>query len=322
MQSLCGHSPAEIHKCSEIAVFPAFKLHPVDHAPADALDRLQTKQESAVPVHKPIFAVVDIRRADRESCRAAFLPVGKKLAAVLQNACHERRHIITEIMAFQVGGLVRDERIRGGMALVEGIGREALHLVEDLVGDCLRDAVRQTPHTAVGILRTVQENLALADHLLMLLFRHVPAHNIRTPVAVARQLPADLHDLLLIDDTAVGFAEDALKHGVQVGDFRPAVAVLDIRPDAVHRSRTVQGKRRDDVLHVLRSERRQEVPHTVAFELEHAGGIAGGDQPVDCRVIQRNPVHAEIGVVLFDGVFRLADDRQVAQSQEIHFQQS
>jgi hypothetical protein len=97
-------------------------------------------------------------------------------------------------MRLEVGRLVRDERVRGRVRLVEAVARELLEQVEDLAG--LAAVVAET-------LGAVDEGALLLGHLLGLLLAHRAAQEIGAAERVARERAGDLHDLLLVDDDAV-----------------------------------------------------------------------------------------------------------------------
>ncbi len=83
------------------------------------------------------------------------------------------------------------------MRLVEAVGGEGLHLVEDLAGEL-------GPAALLG--GAVEEAHALARHLLRLLLAHRAAQIVGVAERVAGEHLRDLHHLLLVDDDAVGLA--------------------------------------------------------------------------------------------------------------------
>src|ERR1051326_9290185 len=108
---------------------------------------------------------------------------------------------------------------------MEAVSGERLHLVEDLAGELGFEAL-------LG--RAVEEAHALARHLLHLFLAH------RTPqiVGIAERVPGErlrrLHDLLLVDDDAVGLAENRLERGLEIANRLLAALSLD---ELLHHSR-------------------------------------------------------------------------------------
>ena len=60
---------------------------------------------------------------------------------VIQHAGQQGGHELLGIVALEVGGLEGHVGVAGRVGLVEGVGGKAAHIVVDLVGHCLRDAV-------------------------------------------------------------------------------------------------------------------------------------------------------------------------------------
>ena len=139
------------------------------------------------------------------------------------------------MVGLQIGGLVGDQRIGGGVRLVEAVAGEFRHLVEDQLGARALDP-------ALG--RARDELLALRVHLGLDLLAHRAAQQIGAAQRVAGQHLGDLHDLLLVDHDAVGLLQDPLELRVQVVGLLLAVLDRDVARDVLHRPRAVQRRRR------------------------------------------------------------------------------
>ena len=57
-----------------------------------------------------------------------------ELVGVAEVECHQRGEKLDRIVGLQISRLIGDERIGGGMRLVEAIAGEFRHLVENLIG--------------------------------------------------------------------------------------------------------------------------------------------------------------------------------------------
>ncbi len=142
------------------------------------------------------------------------------------------------------------------------------------------------------------------------------------PETVAAQLAEDLNDLLLIDDAAVGDGEDRLELRAEIGDLLRMQLVVDEARDGIHGAGAVE---RHDCRHILDGLR----PHIDAharnarrFQLEHARGLALGNHFEGRRVVFRDVLHGKVRLVPANGLFRVVNDRQVAQAEEVHLEQT
>ncbi len=90
-----------------------------------------------------------------------------------------------------------------------------------------------------------------------------------------------------------------------------------------HRPRPVQRQHCDDVVELGGLHAAQQIAHRPAVELEHTQGVAAAQQLVGGPVVQRHRFQVEVNSpVGFDVLQRVANDRQVAQAQEVHLQQT
>ena len=166
-----------------------------NEVPPESLDRQQSEEDFAVRDGEPRFRRVHVGRYHFDAESPAFGDVLHHLVGPVQHAGDLAREELRGVMTFEVRGLVREGRIGRRVGFIEGIGREADHLVEDLVGGILRNAVLPAPGDEVH---------PLLFHDLVFLFGHGPSDDVRVAVRVPRQFPADLHDLLLVDHAPVG----------------------------------------------------------------------------------------------------------------------
>ena len=97
------------------------------------------------------------------------------------------------------------------MALIEGVRSKAFHLREYLArGFCVYSSAHAAVYGDVSVFvsHAVYEYLTLTLHYILFLFAHCAANDVCASEAVARKLAENLHNLLLIDYTAVGYVED------------------------------------------------------------------------------------------------------------------
>ena len=110
-------------------------------------------------------------------------------------------------MALQIGRLIGHHRVTRGVGLVEGVGGKALNLFKQLQGGLLVHAPAQAAVHLPGAvlpLLAVEEHLPLPLQHIVLFLGHGPPDNVRPAQGVARQVPENLHHLLLVDDAAAG----------------------------------------------------------------------------------------------------------------------
>jgi hypothetical protein len=174
---------------------------------AGALDRAQTVADGlAVHRAEADAAVVDVRRqedqavVDRRPCRRTA-PCRCWPFPRTASPRHEGRRVVL----LEPAGVVGDQRIGGGVRLVEAVAGELLHGVEDFVG-------RASPIAfAFG---AGDEDLALLGHLLGLLLAHRATQQVGAAQAVTGRDLRRLHHLFLVHHDAVGVGQ----HRLQAGD--------------------------------------------------------------------------------------------------------
>ena len=128
----------------------------------------------------------------------------------------------TGIIRLHVGGLIGDQRVSGGVALVETVFGEALEQVEYRVGLRALDAALDA---------AFDETVALRLHLLADLLAHGAPQQVGLAERIAGEHLRRLHHLFLIDDDAEGLAQDRLKLGMDVFGLLHAVLARAIGRD-------------------------------------------------------------------------------------------
>ena len=100
-------------------------------------------------------------------------------------------------------------------------------------------------------------------------FRHGAADEVCLSQGVARELLENLHDLLLINDDAVGVFEDRFQKRSVIHNFFGMILIADISGNEIHGARTVQRNSRDEVFETIWLQLFHELFHAALFELEH-----------------------------------------------------
>ena len=166
----------------------------------------------------------------------------------------------------------------------------------------------------------MEERLLLLGDVLGLLLAHGPAHHIRLPQRVARQLLKNLHDLLLIDNTSVRNGQNGLQRRVLVRHQLRVVFAGDKPRNRFHGSRPVEGHNSRQVFNRLRLQAHAYPGHTGGFHLEHPRGPALGEHLQHLRVIVRDVCKGKAGPCLLDLFHRIIQYCQVPQAQKVHLE--
>ena len=320
-----------------LAVFLALFYERLHRVRADVLDAVEPVAQLAVLDLEQHAALVDVGRQDLKAVVAQDRQILLHLFGVGDAVVDDRGEQLDLVISFVESGLIGQHRIGGGVRLVERVLGEARHLVEDLVGgifvddadlDRAGDARFGKPdESAVGRIfrrfgrRAVEEDLALRLHDLGFFLAHRAAQHVRRPERIACQQLSHLHDLFLIDETAVCHLENGSEQRMAVGDALGIFLGRDIFGDAVHRTGAIERHARYDVFERGRLKFFHELFHAGGFELEHRVGVAAADLSVDLGVVVAQLVEVDVhAVILFDVLPRLVYVGQRLEPEEVHFE--
>ena len=131
--------------------------------------------------------------------------------------------------------------------------------------------------------------------------------------------------MLLVDHHAVGFFQDVFENGVFVLGLLFSQLDIDIVVDhtAFERAGTIQRVRGDNVEEMIGLHSLEQVTNASAFQLENALRFATAQYGERLFVIQGERVRIDAPASrLFDQVDGLGEDREVAESKEIHLQEA
>jgi hypothetical protein len=203
--------------------------------------------------------------------------------------------------------------------LVESVSGEISHQFEDAVGVFFCVSL---PDGAV------HEGGFLLRHLFGFFLSHRAAQEVGAAEGVARHVAGDLHDLLLVDDDAVGVFEDGLEARMGIRDVDAAVLSLDEVLDhaGAEGAGAVEGDGGDDVLEAVGLELLEEGLHAARLELEDVRGLARAQERVGRGIVERDAVDADrvafaIGAAV-DHPHRDVDDGERAQAEEVELHEA
>ena len=299
------------------------------HASAHAADAGQTKAHAFLGSRELGTGLVDIWRQHGDAVVTARRDVVNDLVGLARIGCQNGRHVLVWIVRLEPCRLHNQNGVAGGVRLVKGVGRELKNIVPDLLGDLARVVVLDSavhPVVVGGLVRAILPVEHRRREQLDLFLSHgLTDTRVRFALGEAAHLDGDEHNLLLVDHSAVGFAQDVVQ-AVVIGDGRLlAVHTVDVRRDhaGAERARAVQGDQCYDVLvlgglHVLDRGR-----HAGGLDLEDAGGVAGAHELKDLGIVKGDLFLFDVDAkVLLDVRLGLGDNRQRAQAQEVHLEQA
>ena len=200
------------------------------------------------------------------------------------------------------------------MGLVEGVSRERLDEVEDLL---------RQPLLVALLHRAGDEALALGQHHLGDLLSHRLPHHVRLAERVTGEGARDLQYLVLVRDHPVGLVEDRREVGVRVVCLRAAVLHLNVARDVLHRPWPVEGDHRGQLADIARPQLGDVAAHAGGLQLEdperlpprqHLGRelVAVGDRFKLERLAGR----------LTDEVGRTAEDGEVGEAEVVELEEA
>ena len=117
------------------------------------------------------------------------------------------------------------------MGFIESVFGEAYHLVKNFLRDGFRNAVSHTArnlHVPVFIGFTVDEVFFFLQHNVHLLFSHSPADHVGSTVGITTQIPNNLHHLLLVDQTSIGYRQNRLQAFMDIFDLIRMLFIFNI----------------------------------------------------------------------------------------------
>ena len=212
-------------------------------------------------------------------------------------------HELDRVVGFQIGGAVAEHRVGGGVRFVEAVLGEFLEQGEDGLGGLAVDVV--------GLFCAVDEDLFLGVHDGLDLLTHGAAEDVRAAEGVAGDDLGGLHDLLLIDEDAVGFFDEFFEQWVRDLDGRGVFFAFDELGDELHRARAVEGDERDDLFEGAEADLSAELLHAAGLQLEDGGGAAGVEQVEGGLVVERTRSMSKSGRLRVARTFSCASEMTV-----------
>ena len=295
----------------------------IDHFPTHVADSAHAEANILAHSLKRFLGLIDIRGQHADAQVTAVGEIDSGLVLLIAHGGQQRGHVLRRVVGLEVGRPEGHQTVAGGVGLVERVGREGL------------DGAPQCVHGLLGVavvLHAAPELVVLLRQDFRLLLTHGLTEAICLAGGVVGHLLRDTHDLLLVDDEAVGLIQDLLERLLQLrvnrSDFLAAVLAVRVVPVGVHthRARAVECQRRHNIFKARRLHALEQLLHTAGVQLENAQRIAAGEQVVDLGGI--GVVGVEVlqvdflAAVLLDVFQAVTNHGEVTQAQKVHLQQA
>ncbi len=256
-----------------------------------------------------------VGRDDGDVHLAAFGDVLHDVLGLRGFAGEQRGHELDRVVGLEPRRVIREQRVGGGVRLVEAVAGELLHQVEDFAGLGFGEL-------AFGC--TGHEDLALLGHLPGVFLAHGAAKQVGATERVAADDVRDLHDLLLVDHDAERFAEQRFEFGEEVLDLAAAPLALDEVVDHAHRAGTIERVERGEIFDGVGLVAAKNVAHAAGFKLEDAGGERAVEDLLEgLGVVERDDRHVDCDACGgLDQLQRIVDDGERGQAEEVHLEQA
>ena len=169
---------------------------------ADALHGVEAEADLAADDGEVDLRLVHVGRQHLDPELVARVDVERHAVLRAHHGADQRGHVLARVVRAQPGGAVRDQRVAGGVRLVERVVLRLLHVVPELARDRVGRVVRDRALDELVLQRRHQRVDLLADRL---------AQVVGLGGREAADLLGDLHRLLLVDGDAERRAEDRLR---------------------------------------------------------------------------------------------------------------
>ena len=198
VDGVAGDAFGEIKDRLELGLSPRLE-DPIYDLASESLDGLQAIPDLVVDNRELLLRGVDVGRLELDVHAPALLEIFDNLVGIVHLAGHHCGHEFSRVVRLEVGCLVAQDRVSGGVGLVEPVAREFFDEVVDLLRSFNGDLV---------FLGALDELVRESGHELLLLLSHRAPEGVRLAQAEARELIGDAHHLLLVEDDAVGLGQD------------------------------------------------------------------------------------------------------------------
>jgi len=205
------------------------------------------------------------------------------------------------------------------MRFIKCILCKIYHFIINFIRCRLVDSICNTSRNSLCFI-SINEVLALFFHDRGLLFGHCSTYQVASAQSITCQVPNNLHNLLLIDNTPIRRLQDRLQLRAVVTDGIRTVFAPDILRDKIHGARAVKRNSCDHIFQTLRLQFLHEIFHSRTFKLKYTIRTTGAKGIQNLFIIIINLLHIQShSCILLDQLYCILDHSQSTKSQEVHF---
>ena len=224
-------------------------------------------------------------------------------------------------MTLEISSLVSHDGIANSMGLVKGVVCKIHNFIVDGLGDAFRYPVTYTAGNSLFRI-TVDKNLSFRFDDFHFLFGNCPADVVGLSHGIAAQRAEYLNHLFLVDDASVSDFQDWFQQRRFIGHLPGIQLVGNKTWNRVHGTGTIQRHNCRNIFNRTGLHTDAHAGHTGGFQLKNALGLPLGKHGESFLVVVRNSVHGKIRLPLLNFLFGVSNNRQISQSQKIHFQKA
>ena len=260
------------------------------------------------------LGLVDVGPQHGKLHAPAFLHKERHLLNVIHVVGQHGRHVLCRVVGLEVGSLVGDPGVAGGVRFVECVRSKGLPVLPNLFENGFGMPALDSALHKLG-LHLVEYGLNLFAHRL--------AKHVGLTLCKAGQLLRQQHHLLLVDRDSVGLAKVVLHVRQVVGDGLGSVLAANKARNVLNRPRAVQGVHGDQVAKHRRLEVLEVLLHPGRFVLKDADGVSALKELVGGGVVERNRLNINVNsVALANQLNAVFDQRKRFQAQEVHLEKA
>ena len=168
------------------------------------------------------------------------------------------------------------------MAFIEGILCEIGHFIKYCFGSLFGYSVGKTAGNLS--FNTINKVMSFLCHDLSFFLAHGTPYKVASSEAVSGKVTNNLHNLLLINNTAVSILKNRLKCRRRILNITGIIFAPNIFGYEIHRTRTIERNSGYKVLKTARFKLLHELLHATAFKLENTFRLSGGNHCIDIFV--------------------------------------
>ena len=203
------YSGNKILQIGKSASFLSLSYNTLDHRTTYCLDSSKCISDTISRYGESTLSFIDIRRQHGNTHISAGQNIFRYLFRIIDNRGQKSSHEFYRIIMFQIGGLICNHCVASRVRFVERILCEVHHIFINLACNRFCDPFRNTSRYALFLI-TIYKVRPFFFHNRLFLFTHSTTHQVTSSQRISAQISYNLHNLFLINDTAIGRGKDRL----------------------------------------------------------------------------------------------------------------